>query len=222
MGNKKKTPQALPSQSGKWGSQTVDRSLQPVARTARSGTARSSKKQRFTLIYVQSFTLLDGINHLLTQRPYFQAEIFHKPLVSQEVARHVGVAVIDQRSEAHREQLQIRILHGPVQRSVANAHVLTANKPRPSTPFKTFAAPCKVTMSDCLWAAWVYGTSLQTHSYKEAGDPFFYQLQQYLASGFALVCMNLACKGPTAAVQPVCAELSSRRRGSARSSERCC
>lgn len=107
---------------------------------------RLKKKQRFTLIYVRSFTFLDGINHLLTQRPYFQAEIFHKPLVPQEVARHVGVAVIDQRSEAHREQLQIRILHGPVQSSVANAHVLTANKPQPSTPFNTCAASCKVTI----------------------------------------------------------------------------
>lgn len=83
-------------------------------------------------IYVQkvrSFRFLKRLNHLLTWRPYFQAEIFHKPLVSQEVARHVGVSIVDQRSEAHREQLQIRILHGRVQSGVVSAHVVTANKP---------------------------------------------------------------------------------------------
>lgn len=85
-----------------------------------------------TKIYVEkvrSFTFLKRINHLLTERPYFQAKIFHEPLVSQEVARHVGVAIIDQRSEAHRQQLQIHILHGGVQSAVVNAHVVTANKP---------------------------------------------------------------------------------------------
>lgn len=63
------------------------------------------------------------------QRPYFQAKVFHKPLVSQEVARHVGVAIIDQRPEAHREQLQIHILHGGVESAVVNAHVVAANRP---------------------------------------------------------------------------------------------
>lgn len=33
-----------------------------------------------------------------------QAEVFHKPLVSQEVAGHVSVPVVDERPQAQREQ----------------------------------------------------------------------------------------------------------------------
>lgn len=60
--------------------------------------------------------------------PYFQTKIFHKPLVSQEVARHVSVSIVDQHPEACRQQLQIRILHGWIQGGVVIAHVITANQ----------------------------------------------------------------------------------------------
>ena len=59
---------------------------------------------------------------------YLQAEVLHKPLVSQEVAGHVGVSVVDQPPQAQREQLQIHVLHCCIQGGVLLANFITTNK----------------------------------------------------------------------------------------------
>lgn len=42
---------------------------------------------------------------------HLKSEVLHKPLVSQEVAGHVSVSVVDERSQVQREQLQVNLLH---------------------------------------------------------------------------------------------------------------
>lgn len=54
---------------------------------------------------------------------YLHAEVLHEPLISQEVAGHVRVSVVDERPQVEREQLQIHVLHRRVQR-----HVLVSNR----------------------------------------------------------------------------------------------
>lgn len=61
---------------------------------------------------------------------YLQAQIFHKPLVSQEVARHIGVSIVDEHSEAQREQLQIHVLHWWIQGGVLRSNILTVETNR--------------------------------------------------------------------------------------------
>lgn len=59
------------------------------------------------------------------QELYLLVELLHKPLVSQEVAGHVSVSVIDQRPDTQRQQLQIHILHCRVDVGVLSSHHIT-------------------------------------------------------------------------------------------------
>lgn len=59
---------------------------------------------------------------------YLQAEVFHKPLVSQEVAGHVGVSVVDEHPQFQREELQIHILHCWVQSGVIPSNSITSKR----------------------------------------------------------------------------------------------
>lgn len=59
---------------------------------------------------------------------YLQAEVFHKPLVPQEIARHVRVSIIDQRPQTQRQQLQVNLLHRLIEHCVPIANDITAEK----------------------------------------------------------------------------------------------
>lgn len=80
-------------------------------------------------------------NIFKNQSFYLQAEVFNKPLVSQEIARHVGVSVIDQRPQAQSEQLQVHLLHCLIQDCVLSTNNVTTKKKTTgiiiSGPFKT-------------------------------------------------------------------------------------
>lgn len=82
------------------------------------------RKEKQTAKYNQKFCFFSKANVY----NYLQAEVFHKPLVPQEIARHVRVSIIDQRPQTQRQQLQVNLLHRLIERCVPIANDVTAEK----------------------------------------------------------------------------------------------
>lgn len=57
---------------------------------------------------------------------YLHPKVLHKPLISQEVAGHVCVSVVDESPQAEREQLQIHVLHRRIQTLIFVSNRITA------------------------------------------------------------------------------------------------
>lgn len=70
-----------------------------------------------------------GVKHI-NKNFNLQAEIFHKPLIPQEVARHVSVSIVDKCPQAQMEQLQVHPLHCWIQSGVLLSNIITTGKKR--------------------------------------------------------------------------------------------
>lgn len=54
--------------------------------------------------------------------------MFHKPLAPHEVAGHVGVSVVDERTQTQGDQFQVHVLNGWVQVAVLTPDDIAINK----------------------------------------------------------------------------------------------